>query len=242
MTDILCFSGGLDSFIAYFYLRKPKTVFVDLRHKYAWKEDQIVCWFRDNLGIETIIDKRLRLDDLEKPDGEIPLRNMFLASIASLYGDKIWLSFQQGETKNPSNDRSPEFCTKVSDLLTHLHGKPVKVDSPFWDMTKIDIVKRYLDAGHPPGFLKKTISCFSGDIKIHHDKPVSYHCGDCSSCFRKAIALSNNGIVISDMFERDIKKYNKIPTYITRMKKGEYEKRRTEQTLETLQNWGWKID
>jgi len=235
MTDVLCFSGGLDSFIAYFYLNKPKTVYVDLKHKYAWKELDAIRWFRENLGIETIIEDRLRLGDLEKPDGEIPLRNMFLASIASLYGDKVWLVFQRGETENPSNDRSPEFCAKTSLLLSHLHGRKIIVDSPFWNITKADMVQAYLDAGYPSGFLKRTVSCFSEETK-----QTIYHCGNCSACLRKAVALAWNNIDITDMFVNDITKFKKIPIYIDKMLKGEYESRRTEQTLEVFRKWGWK--
>ena len=41
--DILLFSGGLDSYIAYFYLQNPTCLFIDLKHKYAEIEKRTVC-------------------------------------------------------------------------------------------------------------------------------------------------------------------------------------------------------
>ena len=41
MSDVLLFSGGIDSVSAWFYMGKPKCVYVDMMTKYSPKE--LIC-------------------------------------------------------------------------------------------------------------------------------------------------------------------------------------------------------
>ena len=84
---ILLFSGGLDSYIAWDYLGRPKTLYFDIGHKYCVHEIERI----KELVPDTIIDSRLRLSDWEEKDANIPMRNVFFVMMASFYGDRIVL-------------------------------------------------------------------------------------------------------------------------------------------------------
>ena len=58
MNDVLLFSGGLDSYIAYFYLKKPISLFVNMKHKYAEIEVKRVERLKSEFGIDIIIDNK----------------------------------------------------------------------------------------------------------------------------------------------------------------------------------------
>lgn len=233
--EILLFSGGLDSFIAWYYLNKPECLYINAKHRYAEKELKAVTKLSEVTGMKLYIDNSLDLSKWEKPDAEIPLRNLLFAEIASLYGaDKIWLITQKGETENPSNDRSPEFCKRASNILSVQHGKEITVDSPFWHLTKQQMVKWYLEQNVPISFLYETVSCFS-DLT----QELNTHCGECSSCFRKWIALAYNNLWNENvnLFLEDPKKWEGIKSYKEKLKIGRYEPQRTKETIEVLKRW-----
>jgi len=218
---ILLFSGGLDSFIAYHYLNKPKTLYVNLQHRYAVHEIEKV----KELIPDTIIDDRLFLGDWEEKDANIPLRNAFLTMIASNHADDIVLVVQRGEMEIP--DRSPFFFNNFAEHLSFLHGKRITLTSPFFTMTKTDMVKWYLDGGLDPNILLKTRSCYSPT-----DKP----CGNCSACFRRWVAFFNNDI--HETMEQAIEYFDGLKKYVDKLERGMYEKRRTDETLLALKKAG----
>lgn len=186
-------------------------------------------------SMKLIIDETLDLSKWEKNDAEIPLRNLLFAQVASLYGAKrIWLALQKGETQNPSNDRSPEFCTRTSDMLSAQYNTRVMVTSPFWHLTKQDIVKWYKSSGLPLSYLYETVSCFSSS-----DEDILTHCGRCSACFRKWVALSYNDLWDENLnlFISDPRKWEGIEVYKNRLKNGFYEPERTRQTIYVLKKW-----
>ena len=181
MKEILLFSGGLDSFIAWHFLKKPECLYVDIGHRYHLQEMEAAMRLYHVTGLKVTIDRKLILTELEKEDAFIPMRNSFLAHIAALYGDKIWLIVQKGELEIP--DRSVLFMERISQLLTQLNGRDISVDSPFIGMTKTDMVKWYIEQGLPVDHLKLTMSCYNGN-----------NCGYCPACFRRWVAFKLNGI------------------------------------------------
>jgi len=223
MSRILLWSGGLDSTISWFYLEKPKTVFVNLGHKYHAQEYFTCKALAKRLKMDFVLDKRLYLGDHEAPDAYIPMRNLFLAMVGVLYGDEVYLVFQRGEQGIP--DRSPEFLKFASKMLSFLNGRKVVVDSPFLRMTKADMIKWYIDEGHPLDVLYKTYSCFAKDM---FESP----CGECPACFRRWIAFAYNDLPL--IFKRDIKEWPGIQEYVEKIKAGEYEARRANQIVDVL--------
>ncbi len=79
-------------------------------------------------------------------------------------------------------DTSNEFNQKISDAIWIGSGKQIKVEAPFVNMTKADIVKIGLDI-HVPYEL--TWSCYEGG-----EKP----CGKCGTCIDRARAFEMNGV------------------------------------------------
>lgn len=219
---ILLYSGGLDSYIAWEYLKRPNTLYSCLNHRYQEHEiDAIVATIPD-----TIIDRTLNLGLWEKLDADIPMRNAYLCMAASHYDNEICMVVQRGEMLIP--DRSPEFFDMMNQYLTFLHeGKVHRVFTPFFDMTKSQMVTWYLDnIGDIPSLLK-TRSCYS---------QLSEPCGACGACFRRWVSFRFNGI--HENMVNDIREWDGTRKYIDKFLKGEYDVQRTDETLTVLKMEG----
>lgn len=189
MKKILLFSGGIDSYIAYFYLDEPQTVYFNTDIGYSKKEIEAI----KELIPDTIIDDSLNLHSREIPSSDtafIPMRNLYLAMLACKYGDEIIIA---GLKDDVVNDKNKEIFEEFSAILSKLNEREIKVTSPFWDMTKADIVKWYLENRGEKDNLLKTISCYRPDL-VQIGDYGKYYCGQCKCCFRKWVALWVNGI------------------------------------------------
>jgi len=108
----------------------------------------------------------------------------------------------------------------------------ISINSPFWKMTKSEIIKWFIDSFNPPyaiNMLKKSVSCYD-------DKTMG-SCGRCPACFRKWIALEATGIKSYNWFEKDIRKWKGIKEYKQRINKGLYDIQRSKETLEVLEKY-----
>ena len=103
--------------------------------------------------------------------------------------------------------------------------------SPFFEMTKTDMVSWYINRGEDPKLLLATRSCFG----ILHDP-----CGKCGACFRRWVALTNNGL--EEEYVYPITEWEGIPHYIEKMKAGQYDPKRTEETFRALRRAGIKYE
>lgn len=218
-SNVLLFSGGIDSYVGYFYLKKTynlkelKTVYFDLGAPYNKREIKVV----KKLIPETIIDESLKVGDTQRGvNAFIPYRNMLIAMLCAKYGKRIWIC---GLKDDKVEDKNPAAFHKMQDCLNFI-SKPedkIEIDSPFWEMTKADVVKWYMENVDYTGKgLLNTISCYDGNEKTNY-------CGRCPSCFRKFNALKENGI--------DIEFYNQemLDDYIKRAE--QYEPRRRDSIL-----------
>lgn len=208
--------------MAYHYLNKPKTIYFDLGHRYVGNEVEVVRKLLPN----TIIETGINLSKWEARDANIPMRNLFLATYASLYDPEVVLVVQKGEMDIP--DRSPTFFNMMTRDISFLTGKNCVVSTPFFSMTKTQIVGWYIKEGYNVRKLLETRSCYG-------TKEVS--CGECSACFRRWVALTNNGI--SEVYAKDPLQYNKIPDYLARIERGELDKERAYETLSALRIGGY---
>ena len=193
MSDVLLFSGGMDSFMAWRLLGHPRCLYVALDHRYQFRELETIQVLTEltkrlpqSLDVEII--NRLSLGDLEQPDGFIPLRNLLLAACATLSGaSTVYLGGLRGES---SRDKSRRFFRDASRLLTFLEGRPVQVQAPFRHMTKTQLVRTYLRRfPDGPFALLATRSCYA---EFSMQDVVG--CGRCMACFRRWVAMTNNGI------------------------------------------------
>jgi 7-cyano-7-deazaguanine synthase in queuosine biosynthesis len=212
---ILLFSGGVDSFVAWYWLGKPQTVYFDLKTKCAEKEKKFVQEIRPNI----IIDQTLDLHAREiGQNAYVPFRNLLIASQAAWYSDIIYII---GLKDDKVLDKNEAAFNAISHTLSKLEGRPIKVLSPFWNMTKANVVKWYLEnVNSNPEQLLKTVSCYSNES--------TNYCGFCPSCFRKWNAFRANGI--------DIKFYNDdlMEDYYQRAKAEEYIPERNESIIREI--------
>jgi len=223
---LLMYSGGMDSYIAWKFLREPETIYFDFGHRYSeWEKLAIEQTIPD-----TIIDSSINLSQWEEPDANIPLRNAFLIMMASNYDKDLVLVVQRGEMSIP--DRSYPFFSKFGAWLTWMRGegKSYTISSPFFNLTKTEMVRWYVDEGHDVEQLLLTRSCFS---------EVGLPCGQCGACFRRWVALTNNDL--EEEYTNNILEWDHISDYVEKMKKGMYDELRTKETFKALQAAGYMV-
>lgn len=217
MNKVLLFSWGIDSYIAYkWYESKWEKViplYVDL-----WTVYWLVEWKNVKRLLPNTIKIKCLIPQTENENAFIPARNLLLATIWLQYWDEIifwWLKDDNCEDKNKF------IFEEFSNILTKISRKTVKVISPFWDMTKNDIVEWYLKQWYSVKNLKQTVSCYNW----------KHYCWKCPSCFRKWVVFNNNWIKIPFYNEDLIIKYKK------KMESGEYNEERAKITLNVINNY-----
>lgn len=182
ISKTLLFSGGLDSFALWHLLGRPQAVYVKLGH--AYQNNEIETINRLGMSRDVLFLDGPNVGATEQQDGHIPQRNLLLAATvaAMLQPETIYIGALLGET---SRDKSGRFLHDSSRLLSWLE-RPVHVEAPSRRMTKTQLVRRLLD--FDPCLLdglRNTVSCYG---------TKSGRCGRCMSCFRRWVAMSNNGI------------------------------------------------
>lgn len=221
---VLLFSGGMDSFIAWHYLGKPKCVYFDIGLPICKEEIRVI----KELGVPVTIDSSINLADREvEGDSKfIPSRNLYYAMLACKYGDQIIMG---GLKDDNVNDKNPEIFKEFSSLLTTMNNRPIEVVSPFWTMTKADIVSWYLKQGYEDDVsqLIKTGSCYD----LYNKKNATNYCGRCRCCFRKWVALWVNGIKIN-YYNRDL-----MAEYLKAARDGKYIKQRNENIIKAIRDF-----
>jgi thymidylate kinase/7-cyano-7-deazaguanine synthase in queuosine biosynthesis len=183
-SQILLLSAGMDSFPAWHHLGHPPCLYFDLGHRYAAQERAAIADLAQACGVEVEISDELSLGRWEREDAIIPLRNAHLAMLAAQRADTVWCVGVKGDD---TLDKSPAAFAGMSTFISGLTGRTVRVDSPFWSLTKTEIVAGYLAQGLPVEHLLLTFSCGRGD-------GARTHCGACSSCLRRWTSLVNNGV------------------------------------------------
>lgn len=227
MRELLLFSAGLDSFPAWHYLGKPPALYFDIGHRYAVQERRAIAALAERCGIEVTVSSELNLASWEAEDAIIPLRNVHFAMLAANRADTIWCVGVKGDH---TLDKSPQAFDAIGQMVAQLSGRTVRVDSPFWQLTKTEIVRWYLQRGLPAEDLLLTFSCSRSDGRMEH-------CGACSSCLRRWISLANNGI--DGPFEARPWEWERVHSYyLTAMRDGTYPIHRAEEFFAALATVG----
>ena len=183
--SVLLYSGGMDSLIIN-YLMKPDVLLnISMNSAYDARERES---FPD--GEYVFLDNVINLGRYERDDAIIPNRNAHLVLLASHYGETIWLGSVSGDR---SFDKDELFYSHMETLLNHMwqsqhwtEERRFTISSPFKDITKTRLVQEYLYSGGKSESLLKSYSCYEGE---------ELHCGHCKACFRKWVALENNGLI-----------------------------------------------
>ena len=232
INNVLLFSAGIDSVSAWFYMDKPKAVYIDMMTKYSKKEMKCIKNLEKIIpDLKVKIIKGINLGQFEEGvNAFIPNRNLILASIACNYGNNIILA---GIKDDDVIDKNPIAFQSMSECLTEINTGDIKVISPFWHHSKIDIINWMHDCvDNAEEILKTSVSCYSS---------TEGQCGNCPSCLRKAIAFEACELSI-DFFENDVKKSILIPKYINKFKgKNNYNYERITNSLGVFKKWGWKV-
>ena len=198
---IICLSGGLDSSVAYQYALKEKgykpadilCLWFDIGQPYNKKEKESL----DKLGIPY---KTINMDLIRNefnnihtkihPNQIIPGRNLIFATIAASFGKRIWMMALDGEThlKTIERDKSTKFFKDTTAILTYIFNvkrNETIIESPFYHMSKTEVVKWAVSNNVAPEWLRMTSTCY--DEKLHN-------CGECATCFKRWISMENNGV------------------------------------------------
>jgi len=201
--EVLLFSGGMDSLIYAWLLQPDLLLYIPTGARYENTES----WWVSQLLFQNMLPQKsefltlggaLDLGRYERDDLIVPNRNAHLVLLASHYADTIYLASVYGDR---STDKDEGFYELMAGLLTHMWqaqhwtaARRFKIDAPFKDATKRELVKLYLEDGGNPDALRISYSCYRGERK---------HCGVCKPCFRKRVALELNGIILKDYWEAD---------------------------------------
>lgn len=188
MSKVLLSSGGMDSFLLAHEpeLRGAKHVFVDVGQRYIEKEREAAEYVARSAGAAFVPVLTNNLCAFEhEPTGIVPFRNAELILCAAQHGTEIYLGVIADEV---NSDKSPEFLAAMKLVLDISHrgqywteGKTYNLLTPFRDLSKTQLVERYLNNGGILRHLLRSVSCYDGGAT---------HCGRCSSCFKRWVALT----------------------------------------------------
>jgi 7-cyano-7-deazaguanine synthase in queuosine biosynthesis len=191
---VLLYSGGMDSLMIDYLLEPDVLLNISMNSAYDKRE-------RESFPDKEILylDDVINLGRYERDDAIVPNRNAHLVLLASHYGETIWLGSVSGDR---SFDKDEIFYNHMETLLNHMwqeqhwtEERKFTVSSPFKDRTKTDLVEEYLIKGGSTQSLLHSYSCYEGEQQ---------HCGHCKACFRKWVALENNGIVTDDQYWKEV--------------------------------------
>ncbi len=132
-------------------------------------------------------------DQIDKTDGKpvstyVPFRNgLFLSSAASIALSKgcdviYYGAHSDDAAGNAYPDCSDAFNRAISDAVYIGSGEQLRIEAPFVNLTKAEVVKTGLDLNVP---YELTWSCYEGG---------EHPCGVCGTCIDRAKAFALNGV------------------------------------------------
>ncbi len=207
MNKVLLYSAGLDSYVTLKYIRKfiddhIKVVHYDINSVYSQYEINCI----KSQDVNCTINNTFDLSKNEKPDANIPHRNLYMAMhAAECYdADVVYI----GGTKSDNvSDNNKEIMMQLSNLISTSLDRRVTVTSPWWDYYKSDAImwynKTYNDSKSREYLMRNTFSCYHPvpTYKIRYYKCGNdiyeyegNECNSCSACFRKSIQMYNIGM------------------------------------------------
>lgn len=186
---VMMYSGGLDSFIQWRLLGKPKCVYFDIGHKASHSEFIRICKATEDLGLDLTRITDLNLEKFEMDNAYIPYRNLFFIMLASLRSPNVVIA----QISEWAPDKNSGFYRKTEHLLNGIRkGKfqglnmgEVSIYSPFSGWTKTELVREYISRWPAEDLERYSWSCYSNGL---------IPCGKCTACVSRHIAMVNNGI------------------------------------------------
>ena len=214
MKDVVLYTAGVDSYILREFLIRHGSDVDCLYFNHGGRYTNNEMKKIDQLTFPVIINDTINMKDLEQPDAFIPNRNpTFCIAANSLGYDKIWIG---GSKSDRVCDNNEKVFERLSEFLTNMNGRYIKIDSPFWSCYKDDMVKWYNSVSNVTDLVYNTFSCFDpvpeyiSYFNYGNSKHVEYkteECLNCSACFRKCAVLFNAGIYIEFNNPKIVRKY-----------------------------------
>ena len=214
--EVLLYSAGLDSFLTASYLKtsgsNPDLVYFDSGARCCDYEVDLMQshHFKNNTGFNVEIRKELNFSMIEQDDAFIPNRNILAAVCA--HGLKNYDTIYIGNSLSDRvNDNNEKVFNKLSELLSMMYDKEIKVTSPFYNEHKCDILKngiekRWLFSRNLCDIYNMTFSCYNpvkDPIRVNADEHCStkhiintHECGCCPACLRKRICFYYCGFYV----------------------------------------------
>ena len=208
MNSVLLYGGGIDSYIANFYIREvlqdfPQLVYYKLGHKYEKYEYETIKKHANSV-VEYV--NSIKLGDTEQSDAFIPNRNLLLAMHAAgkFEASTVYIV---GSKSDRVSDNNKEIMDDLSNIISKSLSRRVVVTSPFWNVYKEDMVDWYVKYfGTPTKLLTETFSCYNGNpsrkivykdllLEIENKANIK-ECLNCPACFRKCAVLFKTGIYV----------------------------------------------
>ena len=207
---LIVYSGGLDSTVLLHKLaaegRADAALWIDYgqRHRREFECAQANCRklgvkldvadlsaLRPLFGQNSLTDKNIDVPEGGYADENmkstvVPNRNMILISVAAaraiaLNTDSVAYAAHSGDHAIYPDCRN-EFAEALDSVLHLCHYYPVRLERPFVDMTKTDIVKLGAQLGID---FSLTWSCYKGG---------AVHCGKCGTCTERREAFKLAGL------------------------------------------------
>lgn len=214
IDDVMLYSGGLDSTVL-LYMLKPRVKALlfnyGQRHKKELERAMGICdvievpWkLVDLWQLRDLIGKGSQTGSEDVPLGHyaedsmkatiVPNRNMIMISIAvghavTIGARNVYIAAHAGDHAIYPDCR-PEFIDKLNEaILIGNAWTPVRLQAPFIDKTKADIVKLGYELSVP---FERTWSCYQGR---------NYHCGKCGTCVERKEAFKMAGVMDATTYE-----------------------------------------
>lgn len=203
--SVLLYSGGMDSFLMNYIVKPDTTLFIRTHTEANDLEYETLLKLQEKGIITNNVEVvEYDLSKYERPEQNyyLPLRNLHFVTLASHYGDKVFLGSTGCSVHFDNNEKFSTMCENlISYLLSETNEGPVKVLLPFRDTSKTDLLKLYVNLG--------------GDIEIAYNSSLSCYtpkdnkpCMSCVCCASKFTAFYNNGYNFSE------DEINKFITYV----------------------------
>lgn len=237
----ICYSGGLDSLVAYYYAMKVKKykkedillIHFNIGQPYEKKELKVIKSLDIPCEIMNIPLCNTKFNtNITKENYIIPGRNLVFASVCAGYAERVWIVGLLNEDHHLMYDKNSNFFRLATLMCSQAVGAPTVVETPFGLMTKTDLfalAKKWniLDK------VEKTTSCYD-------EKEL--RCGTCSLCVKRAVAGRVSGVYekfSKEPFECDECKRLEKAYQEALLKKdfSHYRKERIIETLDCLKKW-----